>query len=57
VIIHKGDTDLPYEISPMYRESPLAGLRLKRVLIGYREVPQALNHVIEDIGGNDAIMQ
>jgi hypothetical protein len=22
VIIHKGDTDLAYEISPMYRESP-----------------------------------
>ena len=34
----------------------LAGLRLKRVLIGYREVTQALNQVVEDIGGNDAIM-
>jgi len=27
------------------------------VLIGHREVTQALNHVVEDIGGNDAIMQ
>ena len=25
VIIHKGDTDLAYEISPMYRESLLDG--------------------------------
>jgi len=33
-----------------------AGFRLKSVLIGYREVTQALNQVVEDIGGNDAIM-
>ena len=25
VFIHKGDTDLAYEISPMYRESPQRG--------------------------------
>jgi hypothetical protein len=35
----------------------LAGFRLKRVLIRHREVTQALNHVVEDIGGNDAITQ
>jgi len=35
----------------------LAGLGRKRVLIGYREVAQALNHVVEDSGGNDAITQ
>jgi hypothetical protein len=35
----------------------LAGLGLQRVLIGYCEVTQALNHVVEDIGGNDAITQ
>ena len=33
-----------------------AGFRLKSVLIGYREVTQELNQVVEDIGGNDAIM-
>jgi hypothetical protein len=35
----------------------LAGLGLKRVLIGHREVTQALNYVVEDIGGHDAITQ
>jgi len=35
----------------------LAGLGRKSVLIGHREVTQALNHVVEDIGGNDAITQ
>jgi hypothetical protein len=34
----------------------LAGFRLQSVLIGYREVTQALNHVVEDLGRNDAIM-
>ena len=34
-----------------------AGCRLKRVSIGHREVTQALNHVLEDIRGNDAVMQ
>jgi hypothetical protein len=34
----------------------LAGFRLQSVLIGYREVTQALNHVIKDIRGNDAVM-
>jgi hypothetical protein len=35
----------------------LAGFRLKSVLIGHHEVTQALNHVVEDIRGNDAIPQ
>jgi hypothetical protein len=33
----------------------LAGFGLQHVLIGHREVTQALNHVVEDIGGHDAI--
>ena len=35
----------------------LAGLGLKRALIGHREVTQALHHVVEDIGRHDAITQ
>jgi hypothetical protein len=35
----------------------LAGCRLKRVLLGHRAVTPALNPVVEDIGGNDAIME
>src|SRR4029450_12688132 len=34
-----------------------AGCRLKSTLIGHHEVAQALNHVLEDIGGNDAVLQ
>jgi hypothetical protein len=33
----------------------LAGLRLKSSLIGHHEVAQTVHHVVEDIGGNDAI--
>src|SRR4030095_11764750 len=35
----------------------LAGCRLKSALIGHHEVAQALNHVLEDLGGNDAVLQ
>jgi hypothetical protein len=35
----------------------LAGLGLKSVLIGHHEVAQAVHHVVEDVGGNDAITQ
>ena len=35
----------------------LAGLGLKRVLIGHDELAQTIHHVVEDIGGNDAVMQ
>jgi hypothetical protein len=35
----------------------LAGFRLKSFLIGHHEVAQTVNHMVEDIGGNDAITQ
>jgi hypothetical protein len=35
----------------------LTGLSLQSALIGHHEVAQAVNHVVEDIGGNDAITQ
>src|SRR5262249_61939997 len=33
----------------------LAGCRLKRGLVGHREVTQALNHVVKDIGGKGVV--
>ena len=35
----------------------LAGLGLKRVLIGHHEVAQTVNHGVEHVGGNDAVTQ
>jgi hypothetical protein len=35
----------------------LAGLSLESVLIRHHEVAQMVHHVIEDVGGNDAVTQ
>ena len=35
----------------------LAGFGLESVLIGHDEIAQTVHHVVEDIGGHDAITQ
>jgi hypothetical protein len=35
----------------------LASLGLQRVLIGHNEIAQTIHHVLEDVGGNDAVTQ
>jgi len=35
----------------------LAGLSLERVLIGHDEIAQMVHHVMEHVGGNDAVTQ
>src|SRR2546423_9766179 len=46
-IIHKGDTDLAYEISPMYRESHLVEMRLLEP--HRRMLPLGCHLLVEDV--------